>query len=140
MEKASFIFKKRRNKLKNTLYALITFITIVLIAVAYQLQLTEFTENVNKYSNIILDAIDNNDLEKVENTLDNLQELWDKNYTILMIFQDHTTVNNASMSLQLAINSYRTNEYKQISDNLINFTSLLNELASENIPCIENIL
>lgn len=140
MEKAAFIFKKRRNKLKNTLYALITFITIVLIAVAYQLQLTEFTENVNKYSNIILDAIDNNDLEKVENTLDNLQELWDKNYTILMIFQDHTTVNNASMSLQLAINSYRTNEYKQISDNLINFTSLLNELASENIPCIENIL
>ncbi len=126
--------------MKNTLYALITFITIVLIAVAYQLQLTEFTENVNKYSNIILDAIDNNDLEKVENTLDNLQELWDKNYTILMIFQDHTTVNNASMSLQLAINSYRTNEYKQISDNLINFTSLLNELASENIPCIENIL
>lgn len=126
--------------MKNTLYALITFITIVLIAVAYQLQLTDFTENVNKYSNIILDAIDNNDLEKVENTLDNLQELWDKNYTILMIFQDHTTVNNASMSLQLAINSYRTNEYKQISDNIINFTSLLNELASENIPCIENIL
>lgn len=126
--------------MKNTLYALIAFIVVVLIATAYQLHITKLTEKINTLSNNVVAIIEEGDFEKAESVLSELETLWDKNYKILMGFQDHSAVNDASVSLSLAINCLKTKKYNQISDNLISFTSILNELASENIPSIENIL
>lgn len=126
--------------MKNTLYALICFTVVVLIAVSYQLHLTNLTDQINIISNNTIQAIEKEDFNESDELLSQLENLWDKNYKILMAFQDHSAVNDASIFLDLAVNCYRTKEFNQVSDNLINFTSILNELASENIPSIENIL
>lgn len=126
--------------MKNTLYALIAFITVVLIALSYQIHLTNLCGNINNTANEIILTVENGNYNTAEDLLLNLENLWDKNFKILMVFQDHSAVNDAGVFLALAINCFRTQEYHQVSDNLINFTEILNELASENIPSYENIL
>ena len=126
--------------MKNTLYALICFTVVVLIAVSYQLHLTNLTEDINIISNKAIQLIESEKFNDANDLLTDLEQLWEKNHKILMAFQDHSSVNEAAISLSLAVNCYRTKEYSQVSDNLINFTSILNELASENIPSVENIL
>lgn len=136
----AFIYKKRSKDLRNTLYAIITFSVLLMIAISYQLHLNNLATDINVISNKTIQAIENKDYEKAETLLSQIENKWNKNYKILMGFQDHSSVNSASIFLHLALNNYNTKEYSQVADNLINFTSILNELASENIPYAENIL
>lgn len=140
MEKRATIYRKRSEILKNTLYALIAFITVLLIALSYQQHLTNLCKEINVKSNSIILSIENSEYSETEKELSELKNIWENNFKILMAFQDHSSVNDAGVFLTLAINCFRTEEYNQVSDNLISFTEIVNELASENMPYIENIL
>ncbi len=126
--------------MKNTLYAIIAFSALLLIAIAYQLHLIDLTKNINSASSQIILSIKNEDYSDAATLLSKLEDTWNKNTKLLMAFHDHSSINSASIFLELALNNFKTKEYTQISDNLISFTSILNELAAENIPSLENIL
>lgn len=136
----AIIYRKRSEILKNTLYALIAFITVLLIALSYQQHLTDLCEQINLKANNVILSIEISDYNETEKELSELKTMWENNFKILMAFQDHSSVNDAGVFLALAINCFRTEEYNQVSDNLISFTEILNELAGENMPYIENIL
>lgn len=111
-----------------------------MIALSYQQHLTKLTKQINTVTNNIVLSVERADYLEAEKQLAKLERLWNENNKILMAFQDHSSVNEAGIFLELAINCFSTEEYNQVSDNLISFTSILNELASENIPSLENIL
>ena len=126
--------------MRNILYTLILFIAIVLIAISYQIHITNLSDNINSISEKIITSISNKDYTSSEVYMNELEKLWKKNIKILMFFQDHASVNEAEVFINLAANGLKNKEFNQVSDNLISFTCILDELASENKPTLENIL
>lgn len=139
MGRIAFIFKKRSNKLKSIIFSVIVFITILSIAISYQLHLTGITKEINAYAEEITSSIASHNLNNAEKSLSALVKLWENNSALLMAFHDHTIINNASTYVKLVEKSLNTQKYDEASSYLIHFTSLINELAAENRPTFENI-
>lgn len=140
MDRIAFIFKKRSNNLKSIIFSVIVLITILSIAISYQLHLTGITKEINAYAEEITSSIASHNLNNAEKSLSALVKLWENNSALLMAFHDHTIINNASTYVKLVEKSLNTQKYDEASSYLIHFTSLINELAAENRPTFENIL
>ena len=139
MDRIAFIFKKRSNKLKSIIFSVIVFITILSIAISYQLHLTGITKEINAYAEEITSSIASHNLNNAEKSLSALVKLWENNSALLMAFHDHTIINNASVYIKLAKKSLKSKKYEDVVSYLVHFTSLINELAAENRPSFENI-
>ncbi len=125
--------------MKSIIFSVIVFITILSIAISYQLHLTGITKEINAYAEEITSSIASHNLNNAEKSLSALVKLWENNSALLMAFHDHTIINNASTYVKLVEKSLNTQKYDEASSYLIHFTSLINELAAENRPTFENI-
>ena len=126
--------------MKSIIFSVIVFITILSVAISYQLHLTNIADDFNTYAQEITSNIALQDLNNAEENLSSLVKLWETNSALLMAFHDHTIINNASTYVKLVEKSLKTQKYDEASSYLIHFTSLINELAAENKPTFENIL
>ena len=125
--------------MKSIIFSVIVFITILSIAISYQLHLTGITKEINDYAEEITSSITSHNLNNAEKSFSALVKLWENNSALLMAFHDHTIINNASTYVKLVEKSLNTQKYDEASSYLIHFTSLINELAAENRPTFENI-
>lgn len=126
--------------MKNIIFSLIVFITILSVAILYQLHLTNLADEFYTYAQEITSNIALQDLSNAEKSLSSLVKLWENNSALLMAFHDHTIINNASTYVKLAEKSFKSQNFEETSSYLINFICLINELAAENRPTFENIL
>ncbi len=139
-DRKAFIFRKRSHNLKTILISVSMFITIVLIAIAYQMYLINLSEKFNDYTENITSQIVSQDFDNAESTLQDLETLWNKNNALLMMFHDHTLINNASVHISLAINSVKEKRFNEAVSYLIYFIATIEEITAENRPTFENIL
>ena len=116
------------------------FLTILIIAVAYQFHLTGIATDFNNYTEKIEQQIKKQEFDTAEEALNNLEKLWNKNSALLMMFHDHSLINNASVNINLAVNSFREKHYNETVSYLIYFIATIDELTAENRPTFENIL
>ena len=88
--------------MKSIIFSVIIFITLLSVAVSYQLHLTNLADKFNTYAHEMTSEIALQDLNNAEKSLTSLVRLWDNNSTLLMAFHDHTIINNASTYVKLA--------------------------------------
>ena len=126
--------------MKSIIFSVIIFITILSVAISYQLHLTNLADKFNTYAHEITSNIALQDLNNAENSLTSLVKLWENNSALLMVFHDHTIINNASTYVKLTEKAFKSQNFEETSSYLIHFTCLIDELAAENRPTFENIL
>ena len=126
--------------MKSIIFSVIVFITILSVAISYQLHLTSLADKFNTYIQETTSNIALQDLNNAEKSLSSLVKLWENNSALLMAFHDHTIINNASTYVKLAEKSFKSQNLEETSSYLIHFICLINELAAENRPTFENIL
>ena len=140
MGRKAFIFKKRRHNLKTVLISVSIFILILAIAITYQMYLTDIATDFNDYAEQIQHQVTMQNFDEAEKALNNLEKLWNKNSSFLMMFHDHSLINNASVNIELAVNSFKDKHFDETVSYLIYFIATIDELTAENRPTFENIL
>ena len=102
--------------------------------------LTDIATDFNDYAEQIQHQVTMQNFDEAEKALNNLEKLWNKNSSFLMMFHDHSLINNASVNIELAVNSFKDKHFDETVSYLIYFIATIDELTAENRPTFENIL
>ena len=116
------------------------FISILSVAVAYQFHLISLADKLNNFTETATSQIASKDFENAKATIDDLKKLWNKNSSFLMMFHDHSLINNSSVNISLASSAVEKCHYDDAVSHLIYFIAVIDELVAENRPTFENIL